>query len=350
LCFSSVTLCWQIGHGRPVRVHPDSSGGATLAKVFSMIPTIPPLSLTLREAFLRWHDSSRYAKRTRESYLEAISHWERCSGNPPLVDLTDELLFRVQETFLASGHAFTTWNKVRRTLLAIFNHLGPRSGTSRRGLGIIPGVPWIAPLPEQEPEPRTVPREVLAAIYSACEHATWPHGPVPAPDWWRASLVLLFNVGMRRGEWLSLPMSAVDWEGGMLLVSSSKTGKRRPKPLHPLVVEHLQRICGERPLLFPHPRNGLKQLYAAFYRLQERAGVTKPFYHFHDLRRTCGTDLYAVSPGAASAMLGHSSIRITQRYYAHVDPALFAQAMERVQPFAPETVPDVPPTLRLFCG
>jgi len=82
---------------------------------------------------------------------------------------------------------------------------------------------------------------------------------------------------------------------------------------------------GERP--FPFKPGSVSQ---AFRRARRRAGIEKG--SFHALRDTfarnfilAGGDIYRLSK-----VLGHSSVRVTERYYAHIIPDDLAEDLERL--------------------
>jgi integrase len=184
---------------------------------------------------------------------------------------------------------------------------------------------------EREPKglPTYVPPEHFAAIYAACEHAQEPKGhPFPAPDWWRALIVTAYMTGWRIGELLALRREDLDLAAETAITwAEDNKGKRDEKvKLHPVVIEHLKKLAGFDPRVFPWNHN-LRALYAEFARIQEAAGVKLPcrgnhqhtrfchVYGFHDLRRAFATmNAARLTADALQALMRHKSYLTTQRY------------------------------------
>ena len=68
-----------------------------------------------------------------------------------------------------------------------------------------------------------------------------------------------------------------------------------------------------------------------------RAGLTdtrgKPRFSMHDLRRSCATNLLnaGVPPKTVQAILGHSCIETTMKYYAAVEAKDLRAAIDRLE-------------------
>lgn len=176
----------------------------------------------------------------------------------------------------------------------------------------------------------------VAALLHACEGSRY----------YRA-LVLAAATGLRRGEVMALPWSAVDLSAGLLRVTATveridgqlevsppKTLKsRRTMPLDPSVVAMLRRHRVEQKaerlaarqwvehgLVFPDetgeivdPRSVLRVLQDA----AERLGMTG--VGLHTLRHSAAVSWFeqGVHIKAVSDLLGHSSIAITGDVYGH---------------------------------
>lgn len=202
--------------------------------------------------------------------------------------------------------------------------------------GYLAKVPKIRMQREPKKLPRYVSPEHFAAIYQACEQARYPeHMPYPAADWWRALLVFAYMTGWRIGDLLSLTREDTDLEGGYAITRSTdptgttegNKGRRDERvKLHPLVVEHLRRVPGFTPTVFPYPR-GRTSLTDEFHRIQRLAGIALPcrenhehtprchVYGFHDVRRAFATlNATRLTADALQSLMRHKAYTTTQRY------------------------------------
>jgi integrase len=182
---------------------------------------------------------------------------------------------------------------------------------------------------EPEKEITYVSDDHFAAIYNACDVARMPRDlPFPAADWWRALITFNYLTGWRVGEPLALKRVDLDLEAGFAITRyTANKGKRDERVrLHPVVVEHLERIQCFEPLVFPwnHHRT---TLWCELERIQVAAGIHLPCHHdhqhtprcrvygFHDLRRAFATENAAeLTPDALQRLMRHKSYSTTQRY------------------------------------
>lgn len=149
-------------------------------------------------------------------------------------------------------------------------------------------------------------------------------------------LQLAINTGCRKSELLKLAWRDVDMTIPAIIITSanSKNGKRRIIPLNQQAqhaIKALFRMRNETKLESPWvftKRNGnrLKCLDNAFWRACKRAGIQD--FRIHDLRHTFASDLVraGVSLYVVKNLLGHSSIKQTERY-AHLATEALAQAV-----------------------
>ena len=150
----------------------------------------------------------------------------------------------------------------------------------------------------------------------------------PAPVVERFVKVALAT-GLRSEEIIRLYWRDVDWRRRSLRVAWTKTGKALNLPLVPALLEELRAAKG-RPAdylirLDDRPRHATKQAIASrLGRLAEKAGlgIVSP----HVLRRTFASHLLltGADPGTARDALGHSNIRMTDRYTLSPPTALRA--------------------------
>jgi len=146
--------------------------------------------------------------------------------------------------------------------------------------------------------------------------------------------------GCRRGELLGLECSRVDFKANVLRLGAAdtKAGKARLVPLNTTAREALLRRfryrathCPDSPWVFC-TNGGLRVqgVRSSFQRTCDTAGLSE--FHFHDLRHTCGSWLMqaGVPAGHIAAVLGHSTIRMTERY-AHVAPENAQSAVAKLE-------------------
>ncbi len=326
--------------------------------------------MTFRSAYVTHYRSAADKPRTVDGYLNTLRLWEVKANNAPiplpspaevLYDYTQRYrnfklsLIGFRETLLQEAYAAVTVNKEIRQLLAILNRLGPEGRGNPDGLGLMPKVPALKRLKEPEKAVRDISFDNLSAIYRCADWATWPRGPLShglhPGDWWRAFIVFEFNIGLRRGDVLSLAWEQIDLAAGVFDATIEKSDKVSKKPLHPVVIAHLQTIQGPWELVFPAPKVKA-DFRKAFETIQQWAGVRQPFYKPHDLRRSCGTAFFEISPGAAQQMLDHSSVETTRKAYANLDRTMVKTALSLEQPaaFLGDDEPDDGRTLKIFAG
>jgi integrase len=150
-----------------------------------------------------------------------------------------------------------------------------------------------------------------------------PFSLYPAADWWRGLLAVAYMTGWRIGSLLSLRWRNVDLKAAsaISLAEFNKGGRDMVTPLHPLVVEHLERLTagsfGGR--VFPWGEDR-RRLWDQFAATQDAAKVKpatgpKPHYGFHDLRRAFATmNADKLSADTLQALMQHRDYQTTQWY------------------------------------
>jgi integrase/recombinase XerD len=157
----------------------------------------------------------------------------------------------------------------------------------------------------------------IKRILAACDSHSQPARAVQL----QALVLLMLHTGIRIGDAVTLSREAI--QKGVLELYTAKSGVRVRIPLNPVVLKALGKI----------PVDGLSYFWngesmrttavtvweLTFQRMFERAGMKGA--HSHQLRHTfCKNLLTAgVSMGHLSLLLGHSSIRITEKYYSAWD-------------------------------
>jgi integrase len=233
---------------------------------------------------------------------------------------------------------------------------GAEPGTINREIGLLSSAinyarqewDWDVPNPAQgrrlrEPEGRVrwIVRDEAEALIRAAEGE--PQAPHLA-DFIRLAL----NTGCRRDELLRLEWRRVDKDAGLIHLEGqhTKSGKRRSVPLNRPAREAMEaraafraQHCPESPWVFCDEHGdrvqSIKRSWATACR---RAGIEN--FRIHDLRHTCAA--WLVSAGVPLTevrdLLGHSTIRMTERY-AHLAPENVRAAVARLEEKTEESEP-----------
>jgi len=140
-------------------------------------------------------------------------------------------------------------------------------------------------------------------------------------EWDRIELAL--HTGLRKGEFLALEWTHVDFKTGLLTIPRTKNGSTRHIPMTSVVRDILHRL--PRPLhnslVFPNSagKPDYRWVEKAFPSIMQATHIDD--FHFHDLRHTfasrlamAGVDLLAIMQ-----LGGWKSLAMVQRY-AHLSP------------------------------
>jgi integrase len=149
----------------------------------------------------------------------------------------------------------------------------------------------------------------------------------------RPIIILALNTGMRRGEILSMKWSQVDFQRNFIHLIRTKSGKQREVPINSIVRDELLalQLKSDGEFVFASPMTGraFTDCKRAFTKARELARVED--LHFHDLRHTAATRMAdtGAEPSTIKDILGHSDIRMTDRY-THAVESRKRVALERI--------------------
>lgn len=206
----------------------------------------------------------------------------------------------------------------------------------------------------EQPELNVLSEVEIARLWSAYGELEREAEDEDARAWWRIAQALTFvalGTGMRRGELLALRWRDVRLLDGVVqvrealvegrLTTPKSRASRRLIELGPrtnkLLAEHWRwsTFQADEDFVFCHPQLGSpldpSKLARSYLRpALKRAGITKPFRPFHDLRHTALTHEAAAGNPMAYIQLkaGHSQSQITERYI-HAAQVLFRGAAAR---------------------
>lgn len=265
---------------------------------------------------------------TRRCTMEALNHFERIVKPVKLLGIKTETIDayiaeRRQEPGVKEGStvSLATINKELRHIKAVLR--------VAHDWEYLPKVPKVRMLKEPKKLPRYVTPEHFAAIYDACDQATYPNDLHCSPaDWWRALVMFAYMTGWRISEIMALRKDDIDWTAGTAktCAEDNKGGRDDVVPLHANVLEHLKDVVGFGPMVFTWNRLP-RSMRDQFHAIQRAAGIklachgshrhsdTCHVYGFHDFRRAFGTmNADRMSGDALQSLMRHKSYQTTQRY------------------------------------
>lgn len=293
---------------------------------------------TVAEGMTEWLASLESKRsRSRAPYGDRVdSYINPRLGGTPIARVTKSHVIQFRDE-LSTRFAPATVNGVIVCLASAFSYFVDRQWVETnpcRGVAQVKGpdrlYEWIQT------------REEITKLILAC------------PATIRDMVILSLGTGMRLDEVLHLQWVDVDIERRLISVhrgrtGTTKSGKARRIPILDALLPFVRELAlkrGGNVLVFPAPPPRSMAARAARTKQQawSRPGVRKPFkaaatkaglpkaLRWHDMRHTFashwvldGGDIFRLSK-----ILGHSSVVITQKTYAHLVPEMWTQDYHRV--------------------
>lgn len=153
------------------------------------------------------------------------------------------------------------------------------------------------------------------------------------PPWLRFLVQLAVGTGCRQSELLALTWRHVDFDGGEIVVSISKSGQGRRVPVHPTLLEELRSRRGlPDGFVITLPNGKVPSPYSvtdAFRRACHKIG--RKDLRYHDLRHVAGTRLLATGANLPEVadFLGHKTLAMARRY-AHTSRTRLKELVGRM--------------------
>jgi integrase/recombinase XerD len=276
-----------------------------------------------------------------ESYT--LANLDRFLAKHQLAALTATTFARWTKTFL---HASPTTRRARMLIVRKFCIYLRRTNPTCF-------VPDLRGFPARLPHRRPhifAPHQIAALIGAATTLPARPTSLLRGPVF-RLAIVLLYTVGLRRGELLRLTISDYDAEERTLLIRASKFHKSRVVALSPTAVVEVTRYLGAR-RRFSHPADapllinnhgrrahgytgeGFAFTMRSLFRESGIRNAEGQLPRVHDLRHTyavhallrwyrAGANVQAKLPILSTAM-GHVSIASTAHYLSFLEPLAVA--------------------------
>jgi integrase len=310
-------------------------------------PTISP-SMTL----LDYYDSVYKPQRLLDASEQCLRQYntnllrlDKLLGRKArLRDLTAENVSRIMAQLRDKGRSPETCNKVRAQLVALWRFAAQRH--------LLKEWPNVRKLVAYRRVPTSWTAEEFASILESSAKARRKVAGVPAPLFWRALLLTIYDTGARVGALIRVCWEHVNLEQSTLLIPAELQKCRQDQlfKLHSQTVAAMSVIRQpERATVFP---GSYATLHWRYNRILRVAGLPHTRRDkFHKIRRTHATLLAAnVGIEAASWSLGHANQSMTREHY--IDTTKLPQANVSDKLPRPETTPvvvtslDDPPNAR----
>jgi integrase len=267
-------------------------------------------------------------------YATTFRHFIASAGNLPLRSVTARHIDRYKAERLQAVRPATV-NIELRTLKAAFRIAVRWNMIVRSPLD---GVTLVR-VPERQPAYFT--RDEFQRLLAAIKE-----------QWLRDVVLFAAVTGMRQGEILSLRWDQIDFTRRIARVESNssfrtKTGKRRSVPLCVTAMDVLRSRHGSQEGLTVFTLRGkalLRRWVTTKVRRYVRALGMDRRLNFHSLRTSFASwlALDGISIYQISKLLGHSDVKITQHYYAHLEPGELHGIVDKIT-FSCKQLPAPPP-------
>lgn len=275
---------------------------------------------TLREFAAEWLRGKTRSRQDATSVRYAASvnrfcEFMRKKADLPIAAVTPHDCQRFYDELAGKNLAPATIVVEMKTVSSVFNHA--------RRLGLIATNPVTAvQLPERI---KQVKRQTFTPAHVQMLL------DVAAPEW-KTAVLLGYYGGLRLGDAVTLPWSAVDFAGNKLVVETHKTGETLEIPMHPTLEAHLSKLAGDEtgaicPTLAAVPIGGRSGLSKQFLAVMRKAGIGNNAVEtggqrklsrlsFHALRASFNSTLHnrGVDQELRRKLTGHKSDQINDRY------------------------------------
>jgi len=320
------------------RLHAQSVLAEAVAGTLTRRATGPAAG-KLSEAFdqyLGWIETNRPKAHKQRKSIKAV--WIKTVGDVPVVRLDSTLLERYKTKRLAAGDTEpATINKEIRTVKHMAR-LAAKLGWSwmdRERAAILREVEMLKEPPGRQ---RPIKPKELEAILAEFRRVDSRFA--------RRVVQAALLTGCRLGELLALETTDVDLKRKEIDLSKTKQNRNHQVVITPPLATVLKEALADKKrkgaAVFvsrtgkPYTVDGFSKHFA---NVAKRAGV--PDITFHDLRRHVGTLL--INEGerleVVSKLLGHSTVAVTQRSYAHLSTDATRAAFGVLASFAPALPP-----------
>jgi integrase/recombinase XerD len=285
-------------------VPPRKSAPQPKPAVATELPSLPEEKRAKVNEFEHYLKAKRFSSSTIKTYCDALRIFLRFFAEKPIeqIDNQDVIHFNVQY-ILVNNYSSTYQNQVVNAIKKFFYKI------ENRALDL-----EAIERPKKEFRlPEVLSLEEIERILNALSNVKH-----------RTMLALIYSVGLRRNELLSLRIKDIDSTRMVIHISNSKGKKDRIVPLSPTTLEllrHYYKAHRPKDYLFEGQFGGkysAKSLHQVFQSAKRLANIKKNIT-LHTLRHSYATHLMesGVNLRYIQEILGHKSPKTTQ-IYTHV--------------------------------
>lgn len=252
---------------------------------------------------------------TKRLYRITLKFFNLFLGREALIsDLNDDTVSAFASWRIDGGLSKKTVNRDLANLLAIWRWLHTRGYVSN----------W--PQVEMESLPERIPvalmEDEIGRVMTAIDTEPLRVGNIPAPVFWRAVMLVIWDTAERIGAIMSLKWEHVDLRGRWIRFDAESRKGAVADNVLPLAADTCTALRklhrhGEASV-FPWPYHPT-YIYNRLGRIMRRAGLpNNRLYKFHVVRKSVASH-YEAAGGNATSLLKHSSRKVTMAY---LDPRI----------------------------
>ena len=317
---TSITL--QAARNAVVKIRSRIAEGEDPLKKKQAKRTVPKLDTFFKDRYLPFIKNS---KRSWETDLPLYKHHVSPHIGGMRADAIEQShIYEFYHGMRNKGYAVNTCNRVFALVRRMFN-LMIKWGLLERLHSPTKGMDKFQEVLSKE---RFLNREEINALFAAMKQSSNPQ------LYFVVAFLLL--TGARRTEALRASWDSFDFATGFWRIPFTKSGKPRQIPLSDELMRLLNKLPsrGVSPWLFPNPDTGAPyhDLYTAWNKARKQAGLAD--LRMHDLRHSFAS--FLVNSGRSiyevQKLLGHSDIKITERY-AHLADSTLRNAVNSAGQF-----------------
>jgi integrase len=253
--------------------------------------------MTLQDYLSRYSLNHDVADSTVEHYKWVVRSFERLSGPVELDRLTGDAVNRWLANLKELGRSPWTIKQRKISLLVLWR--------SAWEAGLAPPVEPVRKLRPLHHDPQAWTLPEVHTLLEAAEKSV-------RSTFWCSLIRAGYDSGLRLGDLLALCVHHV---APLCTIVQRKTGSAVAIQFRPETLQAIQAHVGDRddgdavwPLW-----GRREALYRGFRRLVAASGIRKGTFRW--LRRTAATQTERISPGSATALLGHAARSTTEAWY-----------------------------------